>query len=107
MLLSKEDKLGLDAIYIQAKRWDNGQVGSKEIQAFVGALQGRKARKGVFITTSGFSKPAYEFAERIQHRVILIDGLRLADLLIEHRVGVSTTATYAINKIDSDYFAED
>jgi restriction system protein len=103
----KEDKLGLDAVYIQAKRWDSGQVGSKEIQAFVGALHGRKARKGVFITTSGFSKPARDYARDIQDTVILIDGSQLADLLIEHGVGVSTTATYEIKKIDSDYFSED
>src|SRR5207249_456326 len=70
----KEDKLGLDAVYLQAKRWDNGQVGSKEIQAFVGALHGRKARKGVFITTSGFSKPAQDYVREIQDKVILIDG---------------------------------
>jgi restriction system protein len=103
----KEDKLGLDAVYIQAKRWDTGQVGSKEIQAFVGALHGKKARKGVFITTSGFSKPAREYARDIQDTVILIDGSQLADLLIEHDVGVSTTASYDVKKIDSDYFAEE
>jgi restriction system protein len=103
----KEDKLGLDAVYIQAKRWDEGQVGSKEIQAFVGALHGRKARKGVFITTSGFSKPARDYVRDIQDRVILIDGNHLADLLIEHAVGVSTIVTYEIKKIDSDYFADE
>ncbi len=100
----KEDMLGLDAVYLQAKRWDNGQVGSKEIQAFVGALHGRKARKGVFITTSG---PAHDYVREIQDKVILIDGPTLADLLIEHGVGVSTVATYDVKKIDSDYFAED
>ena len=103
----KEDKLGLDAVYLQAKRWDNGQVGSKEIQAFVGALHGRKARKGVVITTSGFSKPAQDYVREIQDKVILIDGSTLADLLIEHGVGVSTVATYDIKKIDTDYFSED
>jgi restriction system protein len=103
----KEDKLGLDAVYLQAKRWDDGQVGSKEIQAFVGALHGRRARKGVFVTTSGFSRPALEYVEQIQDRVILIDGPTLADLLIEHGVGVSTVATYEVKKVDSDYFAED
>jgi restriction system protein len=103
----KEDKLGLDAVYLQAKRWDASQVGSKEIQAFVGALHGRKARKGVFITTSGFSKPAHDYVREIQDKVILIDGATLADLLIEHGVGVSTVATYEVKKIDSDYFAED
>jgi restriction system protein len=88
----KEDKLGLDAVYIQAKRWTDGSVGSKEIQAFVGALHGRKARKGVFITTSAFSKPARDYVRDIQDKVILIDGHELADLLIEHGVGVSTVA---------------
>ncbi len=103
----KEDKLGLGEIYIQAKRWDEGQVGSKDIQAFVGALQGKKAHKGVFITTSGFSKPAEEYARSVQDKVILINGPKLADLLIEHGVGVSTVASYEIKKIDSDYFAEE
>ena len=103
----KEDKLGLDAVYLQAKRWDTGQVGSKEIQAFVGALHGKKARKGVFITTSGFSKPAQEYVREIQDKVILIDGTTLADLLIEHGVGVSTIAAYDIKKIDIDYFSEE
>jgi restriction system protein len=103
----KEDKLGLGMVYIQAKRWDNSQVGSKEIQAFVGALHGRKARKGVFITTSGFSKPARDYARDIQDRVILIDGQDLANLLMEYGVAVSTVASYEIKKIDADYFAED
>jgi restriction system protein len=103
----KEDKLGLDAVYLQAKRWEDSQVGSKEIQAFVGALHGKKARKGVFITTSGFSKPANDYVREIQDKVILIDGPMLADLLIEHGVGVSTIATYEVKKIDSDFFAED
>jgi restriction system protein len=103
----KEDKLGLDVVYIQAKRWDDGQVGSKEIHAFVGALHGRKARKGVFITTSGFSKPARDYVRDIQDKVILIDGPELADLLIEHGVGVSTVASYEIKKMDTDYFVEE
>jgi restriction system protein len=103
----KEDKLGLDAVYIQAKRWADGSVGSKEIQAFVGALHGRKARKGVFITTSGFSKPARDYVRDIQDKVILIDGHELADLLIEHSVGVSSVASYEIKKIDTDYFADE
>jgi restriction system protein len=103
----KEDKLGLGEIYVQAKRWDEGQVGSKDIQAFVGALQTKKAHKGVFITTSGFSKPAEECAMSVQDKVILINGPRLANLLIEYGVGVSTVASYEIKKIDSDYFAEE
>ena len=103
----KEDKLGLDVVYIQAKRWDNGQVGSKEMQAFVGALHGKKARKGVFITTSGFSKPARDYARDIQDKVILIDGPELADLMIEHQLGVSTIGSYEVKRIDSDYFTEE
>lgn len=103
----KEDKLGLDAVYIQAKRWADGTVGSKEIQAFVGALHGRKARKGVFITTSGFSKPAIDYVRDIQDKVVLIDGRDLANLLIEHSVGVSTVASYEVKKIDTDYFADE
>jgi restriction system protein len=103
----KEDKLGLGAIYLQAKRWDDGQVGSKEVQAFVGALHGKKANKGVFITTSGFSKPAHEYVKDIQDKIILIDGPTLAELLIDHGVGVSTVVTYELKKIDSDYFSED
>jgi restriction system protein len=103
----KEDKLGLDAVYLQAKRWESNQVGSKEIQAFVGALHGRKARKGVFITTSRFSQPAYEYVREIQDKVILIDVSMLADLLIEHGVGVSTVATYEVKRVDTDYFVEE
>jgi restriction system protein len=103
----KEDKLGLDTVYIQAKRWSDGPVGSKEIQSFVGALHGKKARKGVFITTSGFSQPAEEYAQKIQDKVVLINGPALADLMIEHGVGVSTDVSYEIKKIDSDYFNEE
>ncbi len=102
----KEDKLGLDVVYIQAKRWVDGQVGRPEVQSFVGALHGKKARKGVFITTSGFSQPAEEYARNIQDKVVLIDGPRLADLMIEHGVGVSAVVSYEIKKIDSDYFEE-
>lgn len=102
----KEDKLGLGEIYVQAKRWDKSQVGSKDIQAFIGALHQRGARKGVFITTSGFSGPARDSASKAQ-RVILIDGQYLADLLIEHSVGVSTVASYEVREIDSDYFSEE
>jgi restriction system protein len=103
----KEDKLGLDMIYIQAKRWDNAPVGSKEIQAFVGALHGKKARKGVFITTTDFSKAARDYVRDIQDKVILINGEELADLLVEHDVGVSTVAKYDIKKVDHDFFTEE
>jgi restriction system protein len=103
----KEDKLGLEEVYVQAKRWDGGQIGSKEIQAFVGALHGKKANKGVFITTAEYSKPAKDYVKDIQYKVILIDGQTLADLLIEHSVGVSTVASYEIKRVDGDYFIEE
>ncbi len=99
----KEDRLGLDVIYVQAKRW-NGTVGRPEIQRFAGALQGHQARKGVFITTSSFSQGAKEFAGRIDSKVILIDGERLAELMVVHNVGVSTVGNYEVKKIDLDYF---
>ena len=102
----KEDKLGLDVIYIQAKRWEN-VVGSKEIRNFVGSLVGQKANKGVFITTSGFTKDALEYVKTITHKVILIDGETLAQLMIENNVGVSAIINYEIKKIDSDYFVEE
>jgi restriction system protein len=102
----KEDKLGLDIIYIQAKRWEN-IVGRPEIQKFAGALQGQRARKGIFITTSDFTKDALDYVKNIDNKIILIDGQRLAELMIEHNVGVSSVASYEIKKIDSDYFMED
>jgi len=101
-----EDKLGLDVIYIQAKRWDNSTVGRPEIQKFVGALQGKRAKKGVFITTSYFSSDARDYVSHINDRVVLIDGEQLAQFMIAHNVGVSTVETYEIKKIDSDYFEE-
>ena len=100
-----EDKLGLDVIYIQAKRWGlDKTVGRPEIQKFAGALQGKRAKKGVFITTARFTKEAEEFANFIDSRIILIDGARLASLMIDHNVGVTTVGTYEVKKIDSDYF---
>lgn len=102
----KEDKLGLDVIYIQAKRWEN-VVGSKEIRNFVGSLVGQKANKGVFITTSNFTKDALEYVKTITHKVILIDGETLTQLMIENNVGVSKVISYDIKKIDSDYFIEE
>lgn len=99
----KEDRLGLDVIYVQAKRWE-GTVGRPEIQKFAGALQGKKANKGVFITTSSFSKEAVGFTESIGSKIILIDGDKLAQLMIEFDVGVSTSGQYLIKQIDSDYF---
>jgi restriction system protein len=102
----KEDRLGLDLIYIQAKRWD-GTVGRPEIQKFAGALQGHRARKGVFITTSSFSKDALEFTSRIESKIVLIDGPTLAKHMIDHNVGVSLSRSYEVKKIDSDYFSEE
>lgn len=102
----KEDKLGLDAIYIQAKRWEN-TVGRPEIQKFVGALTGQRAKKGLFITTADFSADAQEYVSRIDTKIVLIDGETLAQLMIDHNVGVSTIATYDLKKIDMDYFTEE
>ena len=102
----KEDKLGLDAIYIQAKRWEN-TVGRPEIQKFVGALTGQRAKKGLFITTSDFSKDSLDYVSRIDTKIVLIDGETLAQLMIDHNVGVSTIASYELKKIDSDYFSEE
>jgi restriction system protein len=102
----KEDQLGLDAIYIQAKRWSN-VVGAKEVRDFVGSLVGQKANKGVFIATSSFTRDARDYVTTIGHKVILIDGDMLARLMIDHGVGVSTVSTYAVKKVDADYFTEE
>lgn len=101
----KEDRLGLDVIYVQAKRWDS-TVGRPEIQRFAGALQGQRAKKGVFITTSDFSKDAEDYTASIDSRIVLIGGARLATLMIDHGVGVTQAASYDIKRIDSDYFEE-
>ena len=101
-----EDRLGLDVIYLQAKRWES-VVSRPEIQKFVGALQGQRAKKGVFITTSDFTKEAVEYVRHIDNKVVLINGTLLANLMIDHNVGVSLAATYEIKKIDSDYFLEE
>lgn len=101
----KEDRLGLDTIFIQAKRWQ-GSVGRPEIQKFVGALQGQRARKGVFITTSTYTADATAYAGQIDTKVVLIDGQKLASLMIDFDVGVSAAASYTVKRIDSDYFEE-
>jgi restriction system protein len=101
-----EDQLGLDVIYLQAKRWEN-TVGRPEIQKFVGALHGQRAKKGVFLTTSSFSQDALDYAATIDPKVVLIDGARLAQLMIDFNVGVSVSQIYEIKRIDSDYFAEE
>ncbi|MGB4860939.1 MAG: restriction endonuclease [Tepidiformaceae bacterium] len=99
----REDKLGLDLVYIQAKKWA-GSVGRPEIQAFVGSLAGLKARKGVFISTSSFSKEAYEYLSRIETRVVLIDGQQLARLMFDTGLGVSVRQIFEVKAVDSDYF---
>jgi restriction system protein len=101
-----EDRLGLDVIYLQAKRWE-ATVGRPEIHKFAGALMGKRAKKGVFITTSDYSKEARDFAAHIESKIILVDGKTLADLMIDHGVGVSIVANYEIKRIDSDYFSEE
>lgn len=101
----KEDRLGLDIIYIQAKRWEN-TISRPEIQKFAGALQGKRARKGVFITTSDFSQGAVDYVATIENKIILIDGQRLAQLMIDFGVGVATDAIYELKRLDSDYFTE-
>jgi restriction system protein len=97
------DEAGLDVVYLQAKRWEN-TVGRPEIQKFVGALHGKRAKKGVFLTTSNFSAEAIEYVKTIDPRVVLIDGMKLAQLMVEYNVGVSTAQTYEIKRVDSDYF---
>jgi restriction system protein len=102
----KEDKLGLDIIYVQAKRWENN-VGRPDVQKFAGALQGQRARKGIMITTSNFSKDAVEYVSKIDSKIILIDGEQLVDYMIDFNVGVNTTNVFEIKKVDSDYFFEE
>jgi restriction system protein len=101
-----EDRLGLETIYLQAKRWE-GTVGRPEIQKFVGALHGKRARKGVFITTGTFSADAKDYVSHIDPRVVLIDGKQLADYLMDLGLGVTTRAVYELKRIDSDYFVEE
>ena len=102
----KEDRLGLDVVYVQAKRWE-GTVGRPEIQSFAGALQGQRARRGVFITTSDFSQPALHFASTIESKIVLLDGATLAQLMIDYDIGVALVAAYELKRVDSDYFAEE
>lgn len=102
-----QDRLGLDAVYIQAKRYDRqNQIGRPELQAFVGSLAGHQSSKGVFVTTSYFSKPALEYLKTIQTRIVPIDGQKLVELMIEHEVGTRTAQTFRINKIDEDFFLD-
>jgi len=101
-----EDRLGLDVIYVQAKRWGT-TVGRPEIQKFAGALQGQRARKGVFITTSDFTREAYEYASRIDSKIILIDGEQLTQYMIDYDIGVTPMTSYQVKRLDTDYFSEE
>jgi restriction system protein len=103
----KEDKLGLDMIYLQAKRYTNKRVGRPDLQAFAGALDMHRAKKGVFITTSRFSKEAQGFIGMIEKRIVLIDGERLTELMLEHNLGVSIKQVFEIKTLDTDYFSEE
>ena len=103
-----EDKLGLDVIYVQAKRWAfNNCVGRPEIQKFAGALQGERAKKGIFITTSYFSKEAIEYALKVDSKIILIDGKKFAELMIETNTGLTTEKKYEVKKVDESYFKDE
>jgi len=102
----REDELGLDLIYVQAKRWQN-PVGRPEIQRFVGALQGQRGAKGVFLTTSTFSSDAVAYAESVTPRVVLVDGEDLAELMIDHGVGVTVDTSYELKKLDRDYLGDE
>lgn len=104
----KEDKLGLDIIYVQAKRWKPGNVvGRPEIHKFVGALAGQGAKKGIFITTSSFTKEAVEYTPKNETKIVLIDGERLAQHMIDYNIGCSIQQIYELKRIDSDYFDEE
>ena len=102
----KEDKLGLDVIYIQAKRW-NGTVGRPIVQAFAGSLDGQRAKKGILISTSQFSQDAKDYVTRIEKKIILIDGEQLAQHMIDNNVGVAEMVNYSVKRVDLDYFDEE
>jgi len=102
----KQDKLGLDTVYIQAKRWEGTPVGRPVLMQFAGALQARKANKGVFITTSSFTEDAKRYVAQIGTKIVPVDGYQLAHLMIEHNVGVSTVTSYHVKRIDNDFFEE-
>ena len=101
----KEDKLGLDVVYVQAKRWDSS-VGRPVVQAFAGSIEGFKARKGVMITTSSFTADARDYVKAIEKRIVLIDGMELARLMFEHGIGVTDVSSYVVKRIDADYFEQ-
>ncbi len=103
----KEDRLGLDLIHIQAKRWNEKTVGRPEIQNFAGSLEGQRGRKGVFITTSNFTQEAREYVSRIEKKIVLIDGSELAKLCVDFGIGVVAQTSYAVKKLDPDFFIEE
>jgi len=100
----KEDKLGLDMVYVQAKKYSDNPVGRPSVQAFAGSLEGHRARKGVMITTSTFSQDARDYVQKIEKKIVLIDGKQLAQFMIEHDVGVTVTKVYRLKKLDQDFF---
>ena len=102
----KEDKLGLDIVYVQAKRWE-ATVGRPIVQAFAGSLDGQRARKGVVLTTSQFSQDAKDYVSKIEKKIVLIDGEELAQMMIDHDIGVTEIVRYAVKKMDLDYFEEE
>jgi restriction system protein len=101
-----EDKLGLDVVYVQAKRWE-GSVGRQVAQAFAGSLEGQRARKGVLITTSHFTDEAKEYVNRIEKKIVLVDGSQLAQLMIDYGIGVTEVAKYEVKRVDLDYFDQE
>ena len=103
----KEDRLGLDVVYVQAKRWANSNIGRPEVQAFVGSLEGHRAQKGIIITTTGFSEEAKTYVQKIGKRIVLIDGKQLAEYMIEHNLGVTVTKIYQVKRLDMDFFEID
>jgi restriction system protein len=103
----KEDRLGLEVIHIQAKRWDNKTVGRPDVQSFAGSLDGVRAKKGIFITTSSFSADAHTYVDRIDKRIVLIDGDELVSLMYDFGIGVTPTAAYAVKRVDIDFFGEE
>ena len=102
----KEDHLGLDAIYVQAKRWQ-ATVGRPEVQAFAGSLEGERARKGIFLTTSTFSKEARDYVKRIERKIVLVDGPQLAGYMFDFGIGVNPVSSFEIKRVDGDYFSEE
>jgi restriction system protein len=104
--LIKEDKLGLDVVCVQAKRWQ-GTVGRPVVQAFAGSMEGQRARKGVLLTTASFSREAVEYVGRIERKIVLIDGQRLTQLMIEYSIGVTVASTFVVKKLDIDYFVDE